>query len=161
MEKEQLKGIILFTRLLNLGTAVAVITHGILKIVNVFKSPQIWILGLYSCCGGCLICCLESQLKMFGIRTAISMNFGFLFNPTFRFLYYIMLATLCWSLEDLFGKILAGVLVGVAVYNTFVLIKFPAYRKLRDELAKEEDKRIEGKIRENARQQAIKQMFSK
>jgi hypothetical protein len=89
------------------------------------------------------------------------MNFGFLFSPSFRFLFYILMATVCLSFNDLFGKILAAALAAVAIYNTFVLIRYPAYRKMRDELAKEEDKRIEAKLREKMRKEATKQMFQK
>lgn len=49
----------------------------------------------------------------------------------------------------------------VAFWNTYVLIKYPAYRGLRDKLAEEEDKRIEGKMREQIRTEATKQMFSR
>ncbi len=37
-------------------------------------------------CGGVLVCCLETQLKF--VRTIIAMNFGFLFNLVYRFLFY-------------------------------------------------------------------------
>lgn len=159
VEAEQLRGIILFTRLLNLGVSIAVVVHSVLIFIRFTANPKYWILGLYATCGGCLICCLETQLKFF--RTLIAMNFGFLFSPFFRFLFYILMATVCLSFDDLFGKILAGALVGVALYNTFILIKYPAYRKMRDELAKEEDKRIEAKLREKMRKEATRQMFHK
>lgn len=159
MEAEQLRGVILFTRLLNLGVSIAVIVHAVLIFIRFTGSPKYWILGLYATCGGCLICCLETQLKFF--RTLIAMNFGFLFSPFLRFLFYILMATVCLSFDDLFGNILAAALVAVALYNTFVLIKYPAYRKMRDELAKEEDKRIEARLREKMRKEATRQMFQK
>jgi hypothetical protein len=159
VEAEQLRGVILFSRILNLGVSIAVITHSVLIFVSFTANPKYWVLGLYSTCGGCLICCLETQLKYF--RTAIAMNFGFLFNPMFRFIYYFLMATVCLSFGDLFGKILAGALVGTACYNTFIMIKYPAYRQMRDKLAKEEDIRIEKKMKENVRKQATQQMFRK
>ena len=76
-------------------------------------------------------------------------------------MYYLLLATVCLSFKDLFGNILAGALAGTAFYNTFVLIKYPAYRRMRDELAREEDKRIQNNLREQVRKEATKQMFSK
>ena len=84
-----------------------------------------------------------------------------MFNPMFRFIYYFLLATVCLSFRDLFGKILAGCLVGIAFYNCYVMIKYPAYRQMRDELAKEEDKRIEKKLKEKVRKEATKQIFQK
>jgi hypothetical protein len=159
MEGEQLRGVILFTRLINLGVSIAVIVHSVLVFISFSLSPKHWVLGAYATCGGCLICCLETQLKFF--RTAIAMNFGFLFNPLFRFVYYILLATVCLSFDDIFGKILAGALAAIAFYNTYVLIKYPAYRRMRDELANEEDKRIQKRMREEVRKEATKQMFQK
>jgi hypothetical protein len=156
-DKENLRGAILFMRLANLGVSVTVIAHAVLFLISL-PSPQMWVLGFYSACGGCLICCLETQLKF--IRTIIALNFGFLFNPSLRFAYYLLMATMCYSFRDLFGRILAGCLVGIALYNTFVLIKYPAYRKMRDDLAAEEDKRIEGKLKERVRIEASKQMFA-
>merc|ERR1712038_495653 len=109
-------------------------------------------------CGGLLICCLETQLSF--VRTAIALHFGFLFNPTLRFAFYILLATICYSTEDIFGKICAGCLVGLALYNTYVLFKYPAYRKIRDAIAKEEDERIQAAIRDRVRKEATAAMFS-
>lgn len=76
-------------------------------------------------------------------------------------MYYILLATVCLSFDDIFGKILAAALAGIAIYNTYVLIKYPAYRKMRDELANEEDTRIQKRMREQVRKEATKQMFQK
>ncbi len=121
--------------------------------------PQYWVLGVYSYCGGCLICLLETQLSF--IRTPIALNFGFLFHPLTRFLYYIFLATVCWSLNDLFGRICAGCLVAIALYNTFVLIRYPAYRKMRDRLAKEEDEKINAALRDRVRKEAAAAAFRK
>lgn len=75
-------------------------------------------------------------------------------------MYYLLLATVCWSLNDLFSRICAGCLVGLALYNTFVLIKYPAYRKLRDDIAKEEDARINTAIRDKVRKEATASMFT-
>jgi hypothetical protein len=50
--------------------------------------------------------------------------------------------------------------VGLALYNTFVLIKYPAYRKLRDDIAKEEDARINTAIRDKVRKEATASMFT-
>ncbi len=116
-------------------------------------------LSFYSACGALLICCLETQLSF--VRTTIALNFGFLFNPVLRFAYYILLATVCYSTDDFFGKICAGCLVGLALYNTYVLIRYPAYRKMRDEIAKEEDERIQAAIRDRVRKEAASAMFSR
>lgn len=141
-----------------MGVSIAVIAMAITEFIGI-RGAKTYVLGAYATCGGCLICCLETQLKF--VRTSIAMNFGFLFNPMFRFAFYLLMATVCVSFKRLFGFIVGGALVGVAFYNTYVLIKYPAYRQLRDELAKEEDKRIEGKVREKMRAEASRQMFNR
>jgi len=158
IEKEQLRGVILFMRLLNLGVSIAVIVHSILTFMNLLKIQHA-VLAAYATCGGLLICCLETQLKF--IRTIIALNFGFLFNAGFRFLYYLLLASVLVSYKNLFGYIVAGCLVATALYNTYVLIQYPAYRKIRDQIALEEDARIDAKMKERVRKEAARQMFGK
>ena len=89
------------------------------------------------------------------------MNFGFLFNAGFRLFFYLLVGSICCSFGDIFSFIVGGCMFAVGIYNTYVLIKYPAYRNLRDELAKEEDQRIEGKMREKAKAEATKQMFNR
>ena len=161
IEKEQLKGIVLFTRIINFAVSVAVITISILNFISLGSlfDIKIMVLAAYSTCGGYLICCLETQLKF--IRTGIAMNFGFLFNAGFRFFFYLLVGSICFAFKDIFSYIVGGCMIGVGFYNTYVLIKYPAYKNLRDELAKEEDQRIEGTMREKAKAEATKQMFSR
>lgn len=114
-----------------------------------------FVLAIYAVCGGLLICCLETQLKF--LRVLIAVNFGFLFNSVYRFLFYMILGSVCWSFGGLFGLIMACVMTGVAFFNTFILCKYPAYRKVREQIAEEEDKRIEDRIGKEIRTQALKQ----
>lgn len=92
------------------------------------------------------------------MRVMIAVNFGFLFDPVWRFIFYVLMASITWSFDDIMGKIVAGFLIGVACYNTFVLFKYPTYRKLREQIAEEEDKRIEARISKEVRKQAVTQL---
>jgi hypothetical protein len=157
-ERESLKGVILFMRIANFAVSITIIVQSSLKLAWAFMSPQYWVLCLYAACGGCLICCTETQLSF--VRTHIALNFGFLFSAPLRFAYYILLATVCYSMNDLFGRICAGCLVGIAFYNTYVIIRYPAYRKMRDQIAEEEDARINAAIREKVRKEATAAMFT-
>jgi len=154
-DDKDLPGLILFMRLLNMGAAGALITISIFQIVGLQAISTI-VLAVYAICGGLLICCLETQLKF--LRVMIAVNFGFLFNSVWRFLFYLILGSVCWSFGGLMGMIMGGCLVGVAVFNTYVLCRYPSYRKIREQIAEEEDKRIEGRISKEVKQQAIKQM---
>jgi hypothetical protein len=133
-----------------------VVTLGFSKVVLLIGIPPVstFVLAIYAMCGALLICCLETQLKF--LRVMIAINFGFLFSSMWRFLFYLVLASVCWSYNKLMGKILAASLVGVAIFNTYVLCRYPSYRKIRERIAEEEDKRIEARISKEVKKQAIK-----
>ena len=103
-----------------------------------------FILALYACFGGLLICCLETQLKF--IRVIIALNFGFLFNSVWRFVFYMLLGSVTFSFDYLPATIVGWAFFATAVFNTYVLCRYPAYRKVREKIAEEEDKRIEARI---------------
>ena len=113
-----------------------------------------FVLSIYATCGALLICCLETQLKF--LRVMIAVNFGFLFHSVWRFMFYMLLGSVAWSYESLFGKIVAGAFTGVALFNTYVLCRYPGYRKIREKIAEEEDKRIEARISKEVKRQATK-----
>lgn len=120
-------------------------------------SPAVWVLAVYATCGSLLICVLETQLKF--LRVMIAMNFGFLFNAIWRFAFYILMGSISWAFKNLFGKAMGIAFGGVAIFNTYVLCRYPSYRKMREKIAEEEDKRIQAKISGQARKQAISSVF--
>ena len=121
-------------------------------------SPNVaaFILAVYACCGGILICCLETQLKF--LRVMIAVNFGFLFQSAWRFLFYTLLGSIAWSFGFL-GQIVGAAFVGVACFNTYVLCRYPSYRRMREKIAQEEDKRIEARISKEVKRQAARQIL--
>jgi hypothetical protein len=128
------------------------------KILQLIGLPAIsvWVTAIYASCGGLLVCCLETQLKF--IRTIIAMNFGFLFHSIYRFLFYLLLASVAWSYGSLLGKISGGIFGAVGIFNTYILCRYPTYRKMREDIAAEEDNRIRAKINQQVRKQAISNM---
>ena len=118
--------------------------------------PTTWVLSLYATFGGLLVCCLETQLKF--LRVSIAMNFGFLFSPFFRFFFYLLLASLSWSFNSIPTRIVSIALVVVALFNTYILFRYPSYRAVRERIAEEEDKKIEAKIGAQMKKQAIKSL---
>lgn len=115
------------------------------------------VLAVYATCGGLLICCLETQLKF--IRVVIAMNFGFLFNSVWRFIFYLILASVAWSFQFLPASAVAIAFIAIAFFNTYVLCRYPGYRKMREKIAEEEDKRIEARISKEVRKQAANQIL--
>jgi len=154
-DEKDLPKLILFMRILNMAAAVLLITCSVIELVRI-PPISVWITAIYASCGGLLVCCLETQLKY--VRTIIAMNFGFLFNSVYRFLFYCLIASVTWSYGNLLGKITAITLGVVAVFNTYILCRYPTYRKMREKVAEEEDKRVQAKINQQVRKQAISQM---
>lgn len=115
------------------------------------------VLAVYASCGGLLICCLETQLKF--IRVVIAMNFGFLFNSVWRFIFYMILASVAWSFQFIPASAVAIAFIAIAFFNTYVLCRYPGYRKMREKIAEEEDKRIEARISKEVRKQAANQIL--
>jgi type VI protein secretion system component VasK len=118
-----------------------------------------WILAVYATCGGLLICCLETQLKF--LRVMIAVNFGFLFNSVWRFLFYLLLGSVTWAYNTLFGRVIAIALFAMAIVNTYILCRYPSYRKMREAIAEEEDKRIEARISKEVKTQAISSLTAR
>eukprot|EP00568_Trieres_chinensis_P009421 CAMPEP_0183295922 /NCGR_PEP_ID=MMETSP0160_2-20130417/3690_1 /TAXON_ID=2839 ORGANISM="Odontella Sinensis, Strain Grunow 1884" /NCGR_SAMPLE_ID=MMETSP0160_2 /ASSEMBLY_ACC=CAM_ASM_000250 /LENGTH=228 /DNA_ID=CAMNT_0025457463 /DNA_START=62 /DNA_END=748 /DNA_ORIENTATION=+ len=152
-EEKDLPKVILIMRLANMGVSIVLVACSIITMLTL-PSPATWVLAIYASCGGLLVCCLETQLKF--LRVIIAMNFGFLFSYFYRFLFYLILGTVCWAYNSIFGKATGICMVAVAVFNTYVLIRYPSYRKMRDKIAEEEDKRIEARISREVKKQAIK-----
>jgi hypothetical protein len=119
-----------------------------------FPSISVWVLAVYATCGGLLICCLETQLKF--LRVMIAVNFGFLFHSVWRFGFYLLMGSVAWSFDSLFGKIVAIIFAATACFNTYVLCRYPSYRKMREKIAEEEDRRIEARISKEVKKQAVR-----
>lgn len=144
-----------FARILTRDTRLYLFFIQVLLIISIPSVANL-VLAVYATIGGLLVCCLETQLKF--LRVIIAVNFGFLFDPVWRFFFYLLMASVCWAYDNLFGKIVAACLVAVSIYNTYVLCRYPSYRKVREKIAEEEDKRIEARISKEVKRQAVRQL---
>jgi len=157
-EEKELPSVVLFMRLANLGVAGLLIVASIAVMVSLPSLP-VWVLSIYATCGGCLVCCLETQLKF--LRTAIAINAGFLFSPYWRFMFYFLMASIAWtykgtsSISKILGPIVTIGLIVVALFNTYVLCRYPSYRQMREKIAEEEDRRIESRISGEVKKQVM------
>jgi len=143
---------VLIMRVMNLVVSFCMV------VVSVFhyklSSPSLFILSIYSTTGGVLIFLQETQLKF--IRTAIALNFGFLFNFVWRSLFYFLLGTIVWMFGSLWDQIVSIAIFCTAIFNAYILCAYPSYRAMRDKIAEEEDKRIEAKISSEVKKQSMK-----
>ena len=116
------------------------------SLVNIFSLPKM-VLGGYGICFGTLIFCLESNLSF--LRIPIASNFGFLYSPILRLGFYVLMGMVAWSFGTLLGMITAGALGLLALVNTYVLCRYPGYRKVLGEVSDEDERRLK---REGMRQ---------
>ena len=105
------------------------------------------ILGGYGFCFGVLVCCLEIDLSF--LRRPIAANFGFLYQPCLRLLFYVLMGMVSWSFESLIGVIACAALGLLALINTYVLCRYPRYRAALREISDEQQQsaRREGRKR--------------
>lgn len=157
LDETSLPQIVMWMRISNV--LVAGLTIG-LSIYNIWSIPGIseWILNIYTGLAGWLICCLESQLSF--CRKLIAINFGFLFSGTFRLLFYLLIAAVCIEHRSIFGVITGSCLAAVAALNTYVICRYPSFRKVHEQVAEEERKRLEARINDQVRKQAISALSS-
>ena len=101
------------------------------------------VLGGYGICFGLLICSLESNLSF--LHKPIASNFGFLYSPSLRLMFYVLMSMVAWSFGTVLGTMSAGALCLLALVNTYVLCRYPGYGRALREISDEEEKRLRRK----------------
>jgi hypothetical protein len=120
-----LSKLIFYMRVANICVASLMVTSAILTLLaDSSATLATLVICIYMSCFGCLLCCFEAHLK--SVSAAIAENFGFMYNAKGRFIFLVLLSTLCFSL-DLIGKITGILLCLTACLNLYVIIKFPEY----------------------------------
>ena len=117
--------LITYMRVANVSVAGLMITSAILTLLaDSSATLSTMVICVYVSCFGCLLCCFETHLK--SVAGTIADNFGFMYNARGRFVFLVLLSTLCFGL-DFIGKITGLLLVATACLNLYVIIKFPEY----------------------------------
>ena len=109
-------------------------------------SPSKMVLGGYGICFGILLCCLESNLSF--VRHPLASNFGFLYSPFLRFIFYILLGMISYSFESIVGTMAAVALCVLSLVNTVVLCRYPGYGAAIQELCDAEERNMRRVVRE-------------
>eukprot|EP00804_Cyclotella_cryptica_P011022 CCRYP_017505-RA/>CCRYP_017505-RA protein AED:0.21 eAED:0.21 QI:0/0/0/1/1/1/2/0/219 len=136
---EDIPKIVLFMRLGNLCAAALLIFGSIGNLTNVLALSKMVLAG-YGVCFGGLICCLEVNLSF--LRQPIADNFGFLYNPMLRLMFYFLMGMVAWSFGTLLGVISSIALAVLSLFNTFVICRYPGYRAALKEIADMEEERL-------------------
>mmetsp|Transcript_52195 Transcript_52195/g.62835 ORF Transcript_52195/g.62835 Transcript_52195/m.62835 type:complete len:222 (-) Transcript_52195:201-866(-) len=125
-------------RLLNTVAASLLVTVSVLVMISIPSDLSMWVLAVYASCGGLLVFCHEMQMKW--LRGVVTNNFGFLFSPVCRFVFYVMLGSISWQYKNTFGYVVAGGMMAAGLMNLYVLCRYPQYSKMRDRFLKEGEK---------------------
>merc|ERR1712086_523783 len=129
---DELPKIVLLMRLGNMGAAALLIFGSVSSLSHIFSLPKM-ILGGYGVCFGTLVCCLEVNLSF--LRLRIASNFGFLYSPFLRLLFYVLMGMVAWSFQTVIGMIASIALGLLALVNTYVLCRYPGYRAAMKEIS--------------------------
>ena len=82
------------------------------------------VLACYVISLSCLLCCYETHLKQ--VIKVIALNFGFLFNIKSKVFFMIFIGSLLFSFS-LFGKLIGLTMIVNALFNIFILFKYPSF----------------------------------
>lgn len=118
------------------------------NLANIFSLSKMVLAG-YGVCFGLLICCLEVNLSF--LRHFVASNFGFLYNPFLRMMFYLLMAMVSWTFETLLGEISCIALLVLALFNTYILCRYPGYRAALKEVTDKEERALRGGIKKEAR----------
>ncbi len=143
----ELPKLVLLMRLGNIIAAGLLISASVGNLWKIFNVTKLVLSG-YGVFLGILICGLELNLSF--LRVRIASSFGFLYNPFLRLLFSVLLASIAWSFETILGTIACGALLILALYNTYVICRYPQYRAVLKELADEDEKVIKREARKHA-----------
>jgi len=117
--------LIQYMRMANVAVASMMVASAFLTLIGTW-SLSVLVISVYVACFGCMLCCFETHAKT--VSAVLSENFGFMYSAKGRFVFLVLLSTLCFGL-DLLGKITACALCLVALLNLYVILKFPEYAK--------------------------------
>ena len=84
-----------------------------------FMALYVWFFAL-------LIFCSELALR--GVAKLIAQNFGFMYNPAGRIIFFLFIAVMCYEL-GLLGKIVMGMLTAASIVHIYVIIMHPAFEE--------------------------------
>lgn len=84
-----------------------------------FMALYVWFFAL-------LIFCSELALK--GVAKLIAQNFGFMYNPLGRLIFFLFVAVMCYEL-GLLGKIVMAMLTVASFVHLYVIIIHPAFEE--------------------------------
>jgi len=113
----------LYTRIINFVLSICMLLASLLSILTT-NSATTGVLAAYVSVFACLLCCFETHLKQ--VSKIIAVNFGFLYSAKSRAVFMVFIGTLMFSFS-LFGMIIGACMMANAVFNLYIIFKYPLY----------------------------------
>ena len=113
----------LYTRIINFVLSICMLLASLLSILTT-NSATTGVLAAYVSVFACLLCCFETHLKQ--VSKIIAVNFGFLYSAKSRAIFMVFIGTLMFSFS-LFGMIIGACMMANAVFNLYIIFKYPQY----------------------------------
>lgn len=129
-DKNALMRVKIMKRFVNMLVSSVSAVRAILIIITIPDSISEFVIAVYSA----VLCAFVflSEMTELAFMKWILMNHGYLYSPTWRFMFYLLLASMQWSLGGLWSYINGGALVVVAFFNVYWLLKYPSLRSSND-----------------------------
>ena len=127
-ERQTLNKMVVRMRIANVTAASLMVTSALLTILaDSSATMSTFVVALYVSCFGCLLCCFETHLAV--VARTIAENFGFMYSAKGRFLFLVLLSTLCFSMDGILPIITGSILCATALLNLYVLCRYPQYEE--------------------------------
>jgi hypothetical protein len=113
-------------RFVNMLVSSVCAARAILLILTIPDGISEFVIAVYSA----VLCAFVflSEMTELAFMKWILMNHGYLYSPTWRFMFYLLLASMQWSLGGIWSYANGGALVFVAFCNAYWLLKYPSLR---------------------------------
>eukprot|EP00549_Striatella_unipunctata_P026151 CAMPEP_0118691276 /NCGR_PEP_ID=MMETSP0800-20121206/10586_1 /TAXON_ID=210618 ORGANISM="Striatella unipunctata, Strain CCMP2910" /NCGR_SAMPLE_ID=MMETSP0800 /ASSEMBLY_ACC=CAM_ASM_000638 /LENGTH=191 /DNA_ID=CAMNT_0006589029 /DNA_START=138 /DNA_END=713 /DNA_ORIENTATION=- len=126
-----LSEIIFRMRIINITCSVLALLLELPSLIgDLFVNPGRMVLGGYLSFFALILCCFELNTPT--IQKPLEDKFGLIMHPLGRSFFLFLMGGLCLGQGGL-QAILGFVLMGNAIYTTYVFLRYPDYRKMHEE----------------------------
>lgn len=125
-DKNDVLRVKIMKRLTNMLVSSVCALRAILIIITIPDGISEFVIAVYSA----VLCTFVflSEMTELAFMKWILKNHGYLYSPAWRFMFYLLLASMQWSLGGLWSYINGGALIFVAFLNAYWLLKYPSLR---------------------------------
>jgi hypothetical protein len=136
-EKPNLSRVKFLKRIFNMLASSACATHAILIIITIPGSISQFVIAGYSVVLAIFV--FLSEITEMAFMKWFLQSHGYLYSPFWRFMFYLLIASMQMSFETIFGYVNASAMVAMAFINSYWLIRYPGLRGHSEEIKSSTD----------------------